>query len=57
MLRNIAKIDDLYLENPCSVSHRMVVFRARDGIPISRDGVRHLMRRMGLRAIYQKLAQ
>ena len=27
---------------------------AREGIPISRDRVRNLMRRMGLRAIYQK---
>jgi putative transposase len=27
---------------------------AREGIPISRDRVRNLMRRRGLRAIYQK---
>jgi putative transposase len=32
----------------------MVGYLARDGIPISRDRVRNLMRRMGLRAIYQK---
>ena len=32
----------------------MVGYLARDGIPISRDRVRKLMRRMGLRAIYQK---
>jgi putative transposase len=32
----------------------MVGYLARDGIPISRDRVRNLMRCMGLRAIYQK---
>jgi putative transposase len=32
----------------------MVDYLARDGIPISRDRVRNLMRRMGLRAIYKK---
>ena len=32
----------------------MVDYLAEDGIPISRDRVRNLMRRMGLRAIYQK---
>jgi putative transposase len=32
----------------------MVNYLARDGIPISRDRVRNLIRRMGLRAIYQK---
>jgi putative transposase len=32
----------------------MVGYLARDRIPISRDRVRNLMRRMGLRAIYQK---
>jgi putative transposase len=32
----------------------MVAYLAREGIPISRDRVRILMRRMGLRAIYQK---
>ena len=50
----MAKIDALYLEDPCSGSRRMVDYLAREGIPISRDRVRHLMRRMGLRAIYQK---
>ena len=44
----------LYLEDPCSGSRRMVDYLAREGIPISRDRVRNLMRRMGLRAIYQK---
>ena len=33
---------------------RMVEYLARECIPISRDRVRNLMRRMGLRAIYQK---
>ena len=32
----------------------MVEYLAREGIPISRDRVRNLVRRMGLRAIYQK---
>jgi putative transposase len=32
----------------------MVDYLAREGIPISRDRVRTLMRRIGLRAIYQK---
>ena len=50
----MARIDVLYLEDPCSGSRRMVDYLARDGIPISRDRVRNLMRRMGLRAIYQK---
>ena len=50
----MARIDALYLEDPCSGSRRMVGYLARDGIPISRDRVRNLMRCMGLRAIYQK---
>lgn len=50
----MARIDALYLEDPCSGSRRMVDYLARDEIPISRDRVRNLMRRMGLRAIYQK---
>jgi len=53
-LRIMARIDAFYLEDPCSGSRRMVGYLARDGIPISRDRVRNLMRRMGLRAIYQK---
>jgi putative transposase len=32
----------------------MVDYLAREGIPISRDRARNLMRRMGLRAIYRK---
>ncbi len=53
-LRIMARIDALYLDDPCSGSRRMVAYLAREGIPISRDRVRNLMRRMGLRAIYQK---
>jgi len=53
-LRIMASIDALYLEDPCSGSRRMVDYLAREGIPISRDRVRNLMRRMGLRAIYRK---
>ena len=43
-----------YLNRPCSGSRRTVDYLAREGIPISRDRVRNLMRRRGLRAIYQK---
>ena len=50
----MARIDALYLEDPCSGSRRMLPYLARDGIPISCDRGRNLMRRMGLRAIYQK---
>ena len=50
----MARIDALYLEDPASGSRRMVDYLANEGIPISRDRVRNLMRRMGLRAIYQK---
>jgi putative transposase len=53
-LRIMARIDALYLEDPCSGSRRMVDYLAREGIPISRDRVRNIMRRMGLRAIYRK---
>jgi putative transposase len=53
-LRIMARIDALYLDDPCSGSRRIVEYLAREGIPISRDRVRNLMRRMGLRAIYQK---
>ena len=53
-LRIMARIDVLYLEDPCSGSRRMVDYLAREGIPSSRDRVRNLMRRMGLRAVYQK---
>lgn len=50
----MARIDALYLDDPCSGSRRMVEYLAREGIPISRDRVRKLMRHMGLRAVYQK---
>ena len=50
----MARIDALYLEDLCSGSCRMVEYLAREGILISRDRVRNLLRRMGLRAIYQK---
>ncbi|QNJ30624.1 integrase [Synechococcus sp. PROS-9-1] len=53
-LQIMARIDSLYLEDPYSGSRRMVDYLARDGIPISRDRVRNLMRCMGLRAIYRK---
>jgi len=50
----MARIDALYLEDHCSGSCRIVVNLAREGIPISRDRVQNLMRRMVLRATYQK---
>jgi putative transposase len=53
-LRIMARLDSLYLEDPCSGSRRMVHYLANEGIPIGRDRGRHLMRRMGLGAIYQK---
>ena len=53
-LRIMARIDALYLEDPASGSRRMVDYLANESIPISRDRVRNLMRRMGLRAIHQK---
>jgi putative transposase len=54
MLQIMARIDALYLDDPCSGRRRMVAYLAREGIPISRDHVRNLMRRTGLPAIYQK---
>jgi putative transposase len=33
----MARIDALYLENPCSGSRRMVDYLAGEGIPISRE--------------------
>jgi len=38
-LRIMARIDALYLDDPCSGSRRMVEYLAREGIPISRGGV------------------
>ncbi|WP_254973442.1 IS3 family transposase [Cyanobium sp. Candia 9D4] len=49
-LRIMARIDAHYLEDPCSGSRWMVGYLARDGIPISRDHVRNLMQRKGIRA-------
>jgi putative transposase len=53
-LRIMARIDAPYRDDPCSGSRRMVEYLDREGILISRDRVRNLMHRMGLRAIYQK---
>ncbi len=53
-LRIMERINAFYLEDPTAGSRLMVQYLDRDGIPISRDRVRNLMRRMGLRAIYQK---
>jgi putative transposase len=43
----MARIDALYLEDPCSGSRWMVNYLAREGIPISRDRARNLMHRLG----------
>ncbi len=53
-LRIMARIDALYLEDPCSGSRQLVEYLASEGIPISRDRVRNLMRRMKIIAINQK---
>ena len=53
-LRIIARIDALYLEDPCTGSRRMVDYLVREGIAIGWDRMRHLLRRMGLQAIFQK---
>jgi len=53
-LQIMARIDSLYLEDPCSGSRRMVDYLAKEGIPISRDRLRNLMRRTSLRGIFQK---
>jgi len=53
-LQIMARIDVHHLEDPCSGSLWMVGYLARDGISISRDRVRNLMRRVGFRAIYRK---
>jgi len=50
----MARTDAIYLEDPTSGSRRIVYYLAREGIPISRDQVRNLVRRLGLRTIYQK---
>ena len=51
----MARIDALFLEDPCCGSRRIVDYLAKEGIPISRRRVHNLIRRMGgLRAIYQK---
>ena len=47
-LRITARIDALDLDDPCSGRRRMVEDLAREGIAISRDRVRCLMRRQGL---------
>jgi putative transposase len=53
-LQIMARIDALYLEDPCSGSRFMVEYPAREGMPISRNQVRNLMRRRSSRAICQK---
>lgn len=50
----MASIDAWYLEDPASGSRRMVEYLAAEGIEMGRDRVRHLMRRMGLRALHSK---
>lgn len=46
--------DALYLEDPCSGGRRMVDDLAQEGIPLSRNRIRNLMRCMDLQAIQHK---
>lgn len=50
----MARIDVLFLNDPCNSSLRMVDYLAQEGISITRERVLNLMCRMGLRATYQK---
>lgn len=54
----MARIDVLYLDDQTSGRRRVDHYLAEGGddIPISRDRVRNIMRRMGLWAIYRSLA-
>ena len=54
MLPIMDRIDALYLEDPYSGWSQMLEYLAREGIPIRRDHVRNLMRRMDLQVMYQK---
>ena len=47
----MARIDELYLEDPSSGSRRVVGWLAREGILIIGDLMRIIMRTMGLRSI------
>lgn len=53
-LEIMAHLDRHYLEDPTAGSRRMQQYLRRDGFWVGRDRVRHLMQRMGLRAIYRK---
>ena len=46
-LRIMPRIDAWYLEDPASGSRRMVAYLARDGVSISHDRVRDLLRHRG----------
>lgn len=50
----MARIKNLYLDDPFSGRRRMVGYLAREGIPSSRERVRNSFCCMGLLAIYQK---
>ena len=50
------QVDAISLGDPSSGSRRIVHYLGREGIPTSRDHVRNLICRTGLRAIYQKLS-
>ena len=47
-------IDERYTEYPFEGSRRIAIWLQRNGHEISRDQVRYLMRKMGLKAIYPK---
>jgi hypothetical protein len=53
MLRIMARIDVLCLEDPCGGSHRWADDLSREGILIGRDRVQNRLRRRGLQMIQQ----
>ncbi len=53
-LQIMAEIDTLNLEATCNATRQMMDDLAREGIPMSRDRLRHFMRHMRLGAIDQK---
>ena len=48
------RLDELYTTYPFYCSRQMIGHLAREGYSAGRHGVRHLMRKMGLEAIYCK---
>ncbi len=53
-LKLMRLIDEQYLKKPFYGSRQMVRHLRRDGLQVNRKRVQRLMRRMGLRAVYQR---